>query len=403
MAKGRGLGDEAAELADAAAAAEFAAAAQVDPADDLQSLAGQFGTLDGLGIRAYRFGREGSLEGWAFLGRTPAAEFDLDSFAARYGQGRYRFQVAGPGGRVVKTFQQLIGGPTVAPAPAPAAAHAPDTSEDSLLRVILLQSMKTQGDVLAALISGLARGSGGGMTAADMLSAFKVGQEASGAARQPFEPVLEAVRAGMEIAGGRDEGGSPLGGLGSQVMTLLDRLLTRSAALQNPASGPVYPQGVAAPGTAAPPARGAAVHPLIGLAQKYAPTLLKEAQRGHDPITFGHFIAERCPDALVDPLHRLASCSPSERMGVLAPILPALGNFQGWIDQLCIGILEVIEEAEGETAGHVGGGEVSTDPDRGGGAGDLADSGDPSAADPVVRSGAADPGVRGADPGGVRA
>jgi len=409
MARARTTEEEAAATAaDAAAALEFAGAHE--PADDLASLSVQFGNLDGIGLRAYRYERNGTLEGWAFLGRFPAAEFELDGFSVRFGPGRYRFQVAGPGGRCLKTFQQLIGAPVAAPAPPPAAAvsapgHGPEQSDDSLLRVILMQSMKSQGDVLAALVASLARGSGGGMTAADMLAAFRVGQESAGTKREPFEPVLEAVRAGMEIAGGqpREDGGSPLTGLGSQVMTLLERLLSRPPAQQIHVSGQApASDGGRMPGPAAPPARGVAVHPLIGLAQKYAPTLLKEAQRGHDPITFGHFIAERCPDALVDPLHRLASCSPAERMGVLSQILPELAGFAGWIDLLCTGILEVIEEPDEETAGDVGGGQVRTDPDSAGGTGNLAERQDHSTPDPAGVGAAGGAGVRGADRTGDR-
>ena len=410
MARGRGPGtdNEDVEAADAAAAAEFEAAQE--PADALRSLSDQFGNLDGFGIRAYRYERNGTQEGWAFLGRFPAAEFELDTFSTRYGAGRYKFQIAGAGGRCIKTFSQLIGGPAPAAAQPVAAAplNAPrvsEASDDSLLKTILLHSMKTQGDILVALVGGLSRaGNGGGMTAADMLAAFRVGQESAGATRQPFEPVLEAVKAGMDIAAGRnsaDDGGSPLKGLVSQVMPLLEHLLSRQPAQPITVSGqPASVPGGVEPGPAAPPARGVAFHPLMRLAQQYAPVLLKEARRGHDPILFGQFIAERCPDSLVDALHKLASAQVSERMAVLSQINPELAQFTPWIDQVCEGILQVIDGGDQETGGDAGGGQVRTDPDPGGRAGNLAERGSDPAGGPGGVGAAGGPSVRGTDRAG---
>jgi len=356
-------------------------------------------------VRSYHWGRApgSNEEGWLRCGKTAASEFDPDGTAARFGPGKYRFDVIGlhpPTGRhvVLRQVKMLFAAPASSPAlapPTPGPAATAAGAAPTLAESLMLQFLQHQQQITIAAIQSLGRGAGGG--AAELMQMFKAGLDSTAQAN-PTADVIKAVSTGFEfarqLAGGAPAGGAdvegaemgPLERLAPKILDVLTRALDRPAAARGASAAP--------PAVALPPT-------LRSLAARYAPLLLREAREGRDPQTWGAFIAERCPDTWLPALGRIAAATPAARMQLLTAILPELAAYTDWITQACEGIQDVVTEGEIEDAdaGDAGGGVDAT----AGRDGNLADGSGVGGPDPLAGGTPAHKGGRGGAGKGHRA
>lgn len=306
------------------------------PDQDVADLLEEFGG-GGAWVLVYKWGKRSATEwGWLRCAKLPASELDVDSIPATYGYGRFRFVIKGQDGRARKHLTEVFAEPTGpgVPSQSPAVVSAPGAStvpSSSDLLQLMIRQMDQSADRMTQILVALL-GKNSGMSASDLVSAFREGRESNPSVATPIEGVLDAVKTGIEVArGGGDhpKDSDPFASIAPKVLSLLERYSTNGHQPPAPGAGGTGPLAVPpAPNTPGQPMPKQAIDPM----QRWAATILKEARADKDPCVWVDYMLDHLPAPAREQMIALARMAPAQRATLLESIEPKLAYYRDWVE-----------------------------------------------------------------------
>ena len=333
-------------------------AQESDPIQELIDLGGD----DGVTYTVHKLsGKVGEPGG--YCAKYGSAELSLDAIRDTFGGGRYKITARDSRGQFVSARNLYVmdvpkGSTTLMPQAAPAQQNVAElitalNSSKGDSNAMMLQMIKSQSDMLTAILSKPAPVAPAGPSAMELIAMIKALQPEKNDS-DPVKLLLQGLELGQKLGGGED---NSLMGLAGKGLEMLGPLIANAPPAQAP--------GRAAPRSEAPAPRLTG-QPIANPNPNPQPTnedpmlrqvmwlrqqvgaLLTQAARGRDPAVYAVVMLDNLP-AFVTPEEIFTRLSDATCIDQLATLDARVNQYRPWFEEFRTAILEQFSD-EGDDA-----------------------------------------------------
>jgi hypothetical protein len=287
----------------------------------------------------------------AYCAAYGKGELNFDTIRDTFGGGTYKITGFDSKGKYVVSKNVAIVGLPKSTAAAQQAAPAASAG----MEVLLLQLIKSQGDMVTALLSKERDAPAASPSAMELVALIKALQPEKGAS----DPVDLLLR-GLEMGRGLGGGGTDFMDLAKTGLESLAPLIKRQAETPAPTITPRPAARLAAvptptqpqPATAEQPKEGANMElPVLQKLKWLQATttgLVVQASRGKDPELYAEVFLDNLPPFIT--LDEVAErFKAPEAVAQLAQINPAVANYAAWFESFRVAVNSFIEDDDEDT------------------------------------------------------